>query len=366
MEKINVLELVDNLEIGGAENVVKMLAEGFDKEKFNIIVCSISIGGFYVNELRKKGIKVYVLNKKHGIDFSIISKIRKVIRKEKIDIIHTHLWTADLWGRFAAILERKKVISTAHNVEIWKKKHHKLIDRLLAPFTYKIVAVSNEVKNFYINKIGIDKRKLLTIHNGIDIKYIKPNKSKDEMLKKLGIKGQVVGIVGRLHPQKDHKNFLKAVRLVLKEIPNTNFLIVGNGLLRKELEDYVRKLKIDDNVKFLGLRKDIYNIFNIMDVNVLSSIHEGHPIVLLEAMFLKIPSVVTRVGGNPELIEDGRNGFVVPSRDSEALAKSIVKLLKNKNLREKFGEGSRIKIEKNFSSDKMIEKYEMLFNHIKT
>jgi glycosyltransferase involved in cell wall biosynthesis len=212
----------------------------------------------------------------------------------------------------------------------------------------------------------LPEEKTSIIYNGIDIdEYQKPidkNKKKAE----IGIKEDefVIGNVANLYPVKGQIYLLRAAQKVLKEIPNTKFLIIGRGELENELKIEAQNLGILSYVKFLGFREDVKELYKIMDVFVLSSLAEGLPLSLIEAMASKVPVVATDVGGIPEVIESGVNGFLVPSANADALTKKITYISKNKTLAEIFAHSGYNKIKEQFSFESMINKYIEIYSNL--
>jgi glycosyltransferase involved in cell wall biosynthesis len=354
MRKANILQIIDTLKLAGAERIVTDLAINLDKDKYNVIICCLrKEGGPLVKELRKKGIKVIILDKKLGMDFSIIRKIRKIIKEEKIDLVHTHLFTANLWGRLAAILMNKTIIVTEHNTDYWKNWLHKFIDKFLEKFTNKIITVSDGVSSFYQEYENIPRNKIKTIYNGIDLRKFSNSKHFSK-------KARIIGMIARLNEQKNYRNFLNAAYIINKQDTNINFLIVGEGPLKEDLEKYAQRL--GKNIKFLGQRKDIPEIIKGIDIFVLSSDYEGLPLTILEAMAASKSVVATNVGGIPEAVEDGKTGILVPPKNPDALANAIMKLLKNPRLRKQMGEAGRKRAEKYFTMEKMVKKYEDVYD----
>ncbi|MCM8773771.1 MAG: glycosyltransferase, partial [Candidatus Omnitrophica bacterium] len=284
--RMNILYIIWSLGLGGAERIVVNLVKGLDKNRFNPIVCCLNDKGFFADELEKGGIKVIALNKKPGIDLSIIAKIIRLIKKHNIDIVHTHLWGANCWGRVAAVLSKVRVIiATEHSVDVWKPKYYFLIDRLLSKFTHKIVVVSQAVRDFYKSK-GISEEKLEVIYNGINEEdFCIKSEVREKIRKELGVEDntKVLGIIGRLVEPKGHKFLFNAMGL-LDGRYNLKLVVVGDGVERETLKEMVRSLGLEDKVIFTGLRNDVNNILQAIDILVIPSLREGLPLVMLESM----------------------------------------------------------------------------------
>ncbi len=199
MKKINVWEVIATLDIGGAEKQLVQLVRNLDREKYNITVCCLTRGGPLLPVIGKMGIEVIVLNKRSKFDFFVIFRLAGLLRKKKTDLVHTYMFTSNTFGRIAAILARIPVIiSSERNVDSWKKWYHKAIDRFLSRFTDQIIANAHAVRRFYIEKIGISPKKILTVYNGIDLREFEGAVATKEIKRHLGIDPfhYIVGSIG--------------------------------------------------------------------------------------------------------------------------------------------------------------------------
>lgn len=365
--RTNILYIIWSLGLGGAEQVVINLAKGLDKNRFRVFICCLNDEGPFADELKKAGIRIFALNKRPGLDFSIIGKIKKIIRENYIKVVHTHLWGANLWGRLAAIAAGRPVVITEHNVDVWKKAHHRLMDRCLSPFTAKVCVVSERVRLFYKEKVGIPEKKLEVVYNGINPAPVRAPESRvAEAKQELGIAENipVLANIGRLVPAKANHIFTEAVETLVKRGHRFYAMIIGDGPLMEELIDHNREMVDKGILKFTGLRKDVPVLLDFTDVSVLSSTREGFSIVVLECMAKGIPFVATDVGGNSEQIIDGKTGFLVPRGDARALADAIEKLLKDSGLRRRMGEEAKRIVAEKFALGKMVKRHEEIYEKV--
>ena len=416
---INVLYIIWSLGLGGAEQVVISLARGLDKSKFRPFICCLNDEGRFSEELKKEGIQVFALNKVKGIDFSVVPKLVKIIRDNNIQIVHTHLWGANFWGRFAANAAKVPVVITEHNVDVWKSPLHFMIDRFLFKKTDCFIAVSETVRNFYAQKLGVVKERMRVVYNGVSIGCRLQAtgcklQEKKNLKEELGIKDdeKVISVIGRLVPQKGVSFFLEALkkmmvdgRWTMDDGRKIKVLIVGDGPLLESLKlqaasyglfeakppqisaDAVPgRLSLEqDKVIFTGFRKDVREILSITDILVLPSSREGLPIILLEAMAEGAIVVATCVGGTPELVQDGVNGFLVEYGDVEGLQKILIDLLDGPlqaagieakplcNLAEtvpgrlslfQIKENARITVKEKFSLAKMVSEHQGIYQRL--
>jgi glycosyltransferase involved in cell wall biosynthesis len=369
MEKINVLLLLYSIKPAGAEKVVLSLAKCIDKSKYNPVVCALK-GGELLNDFIKLNIPVYVLNKKTGFDLSVIWKLYRIIKKEKINIIHSHNFSPNFWGRLIGYITGVHVlIITEHTIATTKSRVQKLIDRLLSGITDKIIAVSHRVRDSHIEQEKISPEKIITIYNGIEGLNIDDDNMltfKNEFKKWANIPHThyLITTIGRLESPKGHINLFKAIPLVINRYPQTTFLIVGDGSLRNQLEDLVQRLNIKENIVFTGFRSDISDILYISDLCVVPSYREGFSITVLEAMSVGKPVVATDVGGNAEAVVNGKSGIIVKPQDHMLLADAIIKVISDTNMRQRMGAYGKERYQHYFTLQKMKEETENIYNDL--
>jgi len=363
---IRIMHIVFSLGMGGLENLVLNLLKSLDTSRYTPFICSLTDGGQLTKEFSKCGIKVFSMGKKSGVDYALHFRLAKLLRQQKIDLVHTHNNAPFYYGTIAAKIARIPVIiHTEHRESDRRGKKIVLMSKLLSRGINTIVADCQNVVDFLCNVRGISNAKIRIIFNGIDIN--KYTNSLDVLKKKqeLGIDKDslIIGNVARLVPMKDHMNLLEAFHSINKSLPNTKLVIVGDGKLRKDLEKRAEELNLDGSVIFLGIRTDIPEILNVFDVFVLSSESEGLSLSLLEAMAASKPVVATNVGGNSEVIDDGATGLLVPPKNSKGLADALIKILSNKELSNSIGIAGQRKVKERFSLEFMTKEYEELYEH---
>jgi glycosyltransferase involved in cell wall biosynthesis len=228
----------------------------------------------------------------------------------------------------------------------------------------RIIAVSSQIERVLSQKYG--RGKVVQIHNGICLNRVRLTKSTEETRKGLGLTTgrRLIGTVGRLTAVKGHAHFLLAARQLLEDGEDLHFVIVGDGPLLDQLREKAEELGIKDNVMFLGHRDDTYDLLRAMDIFVLPSLHEGIPMVMLEAMALARPVVASRVGGIPEVLTDQVHGLLVSAGNPVELTRACEKFLKNQVLAESCGRAGQMRIEQEFSSEAMGEKVASLYQEL--
>lgn len=360
--------VIDHLGAGGAQRQVIEYLKHADRNKYDITVVNLDNGYASVaNEIIELNYRVIGI--KHSGFFNLFTLINltRIFKRENPDIVHTYLFTSDCYGRLAAKLAGvKKVVCATRGIDAWKKWHHIQADRILALFTDSITVNAENIKPYLIKIEKIRADKIVKIYNGIDLRRFKGLRSSSGI--KLGLhipeNSLLVGMVGRLSKPKDYETFFHAVKIILKQLTDTYFLVVGDGALKSRLQFMVNDLGIKEKVIFTGAREDALDLINTMDVCVLSSHYEGCPNVILEYMACKKPVVASNVGGCPELVIDGKTGFIVPEANPETLASKLIELLNNQGLRKQMGECGRKRVEEYFTSDIMAENTEKLYKKL--
>ena len=226
----------------------------------------------------------------------------------------------------------------------------------------KIVTVSKNLKNRLINEIKIKPEKIIHIPNGVDTNKFNIYR-KEFTRKKFGFKKEdfIIGIVARLDPIKNHKTLFFAFKEIVKNYPQVKLIIVGDGSLREELKEKSYQLGIKNKVIFMGERDNVSEILKTFDIFVLPSLNEGMSNTILEAMATGIPVIASNVGGNPELVIDGRTGFLFSPNDVESLVQKIKTYILHPELKQKHGYNARKRVEEKFSLDQMVRRYEELY-----
>ncbi|MGG3478579.1 glycosyltransferase [Peribacillus frigoritolerans] len=337
MKKIKILHVIPDFGTGGAEKLVLDLLSNYDKSKFTMAVLSLynKSNTIYEKQLEKKGVEVFYLGKKPGIDISMINKIIKIFKKYNPAVIHTHRYVVRYTLIPSVLLRIPIRIHTVHNIA------EKELDRIGIKlqniayrfFNYIPVAISTSVKNSITDLYKI-KSDIPLINNGIDIeKYIFKGIKKNS-----GIINLIH--IGRFSPQKNHDFLIDVFSRVAKEKSNVRLRLVGDGELRKHIEDKVKFMGIVDRVEFLGIREDIPNLLAESDIFLMSSDWEGLPLTLLEAMASGLPIVATKVGGIPDVAKHNSNAILVPRKNKELFYKAIVNLIEDFDLRNSMSEKS--------------------------
>lgn len=371
IKPIKVAHVITGLGIGGAERFLRTLAVAVDRSKYDLQFFCVVSGGKLIPEIEKLGYQVHVIpcyNWDRKIPFRFVLtniwKLIRIFRREKFDIIHTHLYRANMIGRIAAILAGVPYLyATEHNTNSWKKPADIFWDRLLAKFSNKIIAVSDYVRYFTISQERLDPQKVATLWHGIWLRDFDEVNSRLETRDRLGFHSSqpVIGSIGRLVPQKGYNFFIESIPTILNKFPDAQFMIVGDGPLKDELTEQAKYLGLDSNLTLTGFRKDIPYLLKAMDIFALFSLWEGFGIVLIEAMACSLPIVATNVGPIPEVVIHEETGLLIEPEKPKEISKAIIKLLENPQLIRQFGANGRKRVEANFTAEKMIENLEKIY-----
>ena len=364
MAGAHVLQLIDSLNIGGAEILLRDLSLGLVQRGFRVSI-GYSTPGPLARDLQELGLPVTRLPRLMRIDPILFSGMIRLMRKDPPQIVHTHLFKSDFHGRLAArIAGVPVVVSTLHSIDRWAQKRPLgSLYGLTSRFADRIIAISEDVKKFHITNTGVDESKFVTIENGVDVaRFARQHAAGQNVRKEFSLEGSafVFGIVGRLTPPKAHRVFLQAAALILQSLPLARFLIVGDGPLRGDLESYAQELDIQNLVIFTGMRRDIPAVLAALDALVISSLWEGIPVTLLEGMASSLPVVGTKVGSIPDVVTE-ETAILVPPSDPAAIAQACLRLANDRELRFRMGESGLKRVNAYYSMDAMIDRTTALY-----
>lgn len=366
-----------------------------------ILIISESTGGGVrrhlldlLNEINKTKYKVFMLYSKEGADsvflnaiqklksdgiifiessqlersknlFKVIlsvKELKRIVNEIKPDIIHCHSSIAGAYGRIATFNNKKiKKIYTPHaymaqnpNLSLSKRRIFIFLEKIMNYRTDMTINVSKGEREFAVDNKITTKDKSKVIYNGIN--YEMPKKNKDPQKRKTII------TVARMAPQKNPKMFIDIANKVLKKNKNCNFIYVGDGPLFKEMQSYINSLNLMENIQLVGFKKNVEHYLLSSDLYLSTSLYEGMPYSLIEAVANKLPIVATNVIGNNEIVEDGFNGYLVSIDNVNEAAERIIELLSDDELRHKLSENSFIKYSRDFSLGQMIKKIESVYD----
>jgi len=358
MKKIKLIHLITSLNFGGAEIMLLNLVRFLDKEKFEIKIGSLIEDGPLKKKFENLKIEVKVFKKKSKLGLELIPQLKKYFLKERPQIVHTHLFASDFWGKIAAWQAKVPfIVTTEHNLNFNEGKIKHLLKRITYRFTSKVIAVSQTVADYLKEKYRVSPQKIKVIYNGIDLAFWQREK------KKLKREEIIIGNVGRLEKQKGQRYLLLAFKEVLQEFPKARLQIIGQGREKENLFNLAQDLEIKERVEFISPSLKIKEIMEGFDLFVLSSLWEGFGLSLLEAQALGIPVITSDIGGCNEFIYHRVNGLLFPKANPLALASEIIWLLKHPQEGEKIVREGLERIKK-FDIKKIVKEYEELYEDI--
>jgi glycosyltransferase involved in cell wall biosynthesis len=366
---VPVLFLLPALPVGGAERQIATLARGLDPRRFRAVVACQHALGPVAEELATAGVRVHLLGNGRRRDPGFVGRVASLARSERVRVIVSHGFSTGVAARLAGCLSGVPVrILAEHSTgerDMSPGRHR--VNRLLVPLTTAWVAVAHGQREYLEGTKGVPAGRLHVIPNGIDPGPFSPVGARARIRAELAIPldAPVAGMLAVLRPEKDARTFLLAARFVVDELPAARFLLVGDGPEREHLLGEARVLNLSDHARLIGRRRDVPAVLTAFDVSVLCSTDvETFPLAFLESMATGLPLIGTRVGGLPEMIDDGVNGLLVRSRDPRGLADAMLRVLRDAELRRAWGEASRRKVESEFGEDRMIRAYEDLFREL--
>lgn len=363
--RIRVLQFTHDLKVGGLQRVVQTLCRSIDKTQFDVAVLCLREIGPLAEDLRSAGIPVHMLRRFKGLrNHTAFLQVARLLREERIDVVHTHNTGPFIHGVLGALPAGvKTVVHTDHARDFPDAWRFMVVENILARFAYRVVGVSEHSTSQLRRYERIPSRKLTTIINGVDASLLHVSTTRELKRQELGIApdAPVLGIVARLHDQKGMPFLLQSVAMLRETFPDLVLLVAGDGPLEAELKQNACDLDIQDRVQFLGVRHDVPDLLNVFDLFVLPSLWEGLPMVILEAMAVGCPVLASDVGGVGRAIEHGVTGSLVPAKDVQSLTREISRLLTHEAVRQTYVENAKRKFEAEFSAAAMTRQYERLY-----
>lgn len=357
----SILMIALKLDVGGLERLLIELMLELSARGYHVVLCTLQEPGTLAGELDDSDVKVIPLYKPEGISFKATLGILKIIKDENIDLIHTHNAAAHFYGAQAAFLSRTPLINTKHGQDAFNPRGYfrNFLCHLVSKY---VVAVSNETRKMCTDLERCPEKKLKVIINGVNVDpYIKAAEDFEKRQNQDPNKPLVIGHVGRLSDVKNQGMMIRVFNQFKDSFPNSKLELVGDGPNRAQLEALTQELGLEEQVIFLGYRSDIPDLVAQFDWFCLSSLSEGLPLVIIEAMAAKCPIVSTNVGGLAEIVKHGINGYLVPSQDEEAMLNRWLELAQSSENRTNFGAMGQQLATKEFGLSKMVDQYEELY-----
>ena len=362
-----VVHLIYKLDVGGLEKVMLDCIQGTVHKGVEHAVIALTEATEFAQML-PENVQVFSLNKKPGSDLACHIRLFRILRKLKPAVIQTYNIATIEYHPIAWLAGVKGHIHAEHGRDIYdpkgENKKHNLLRRLMVFFIHSYIAVSDDLTQWLINYVGLSKKKVKLIYNGIDTEKFAQKQELSRDILPFGKNTYLFGAISRLTPIKDHQNLIHAFAILNNKLyqksnrtDDIKLVIVGDGPLATELRALVEELDLKDHVYFTGEQSEIEKILPELNVYVMSSIAEGIPLAILEAMSVGLPIVSTEVGGIPELLENNKQGLLVPAQDSEALANAMLWMLEHDVESLEQGKRNRDIVDSKFSLSAMVDSY---------
>jgi len=370
---LRILHLINDLSYAGAQRVIFNLVKAIDRNRFEPLVAVWGGPKEFVSHFEAINIKVIDLNAYGTIDIGAILRLYKFLRKNNIDVLHTHLFRMHIIGRLVGRLANVQyIVTTHHNMLESNHKVTRLLERVTRRLSDITTAVSRAAEESYFpssalfSKKGLlAGRKHFTIYNAIDIDEIDGAKEISVPWQKraeLGLGEEFIFVcVARLHPCKGHEYLLDAVNKLRQTHPFMRLILVGEGPIHAKLVQEVQIRGIDKYVLFCGVRNDIYEILHASNALVLPSVYEGFGIAIAEAMAVGLPVIATNLDTISEIVKNGETGLLVPPRNANKLAKAMAYIMDNPETAGRYGHNGRNRVDKLFSIKDIARQYEALY-----
>ena len=366
LSKCKVLLVTRNLEFGGVERRVALIAEFLDRDQFEAEVACLRNGGPYAEHLRSIGIPVHNLSVRSQLNPIVMQRLKSLIRRGQYDLVDCHQTRANIWGTRAARAGGVKgILASNYLIKNWKNPLLRRLEIGGFRIADRIVTDSRQLSEEISIRSGLPREKFATIPNGVPEPTV-DGEEVDRLRRRFSLKKEhtVFGMVGRLVPYKGQMLLLRAFNRVAEKIPFVRLLIVGKegqtGYLA-ELQEFVAGNSLQKRVIITEYSGNVHNVMSLMDVFVLPSSGESLPISILESLSLAKPVIATDVGGVANAVREGFNGFLIPEKDERALAERLLTLARDKGLRETFSRNSRALYEKDYRLENMIHRVQDLY-----
>ena len=364
--EITVCQVLLTLKTGGAEILAAQLARRLSGP-YRIVFACLESTGEVGDRLTAEGFAVHVLDKRPGVDQRVARRLRRVLHRERVDLIHAHQYGPLFYASLARLPSgRPPIVMTEHGTSYRapRRLRHAMVDRLLLRRRDRIYGVGREVARALVEVDGFPDRSVGVILNGVDLSpYVDCRRDRSAVRAEIGLGADdfVLILVARLVPVKDHSTALRTLKRLLGQRGDVRLVIVGDGSEASRLAGAVESQGLSPYVRMLGRRDDVPRLFGASDLAILTSLSEGIPLSLIEAMAAGLPVVATRVGGVPEVVVEGETGHLAPAGDDAALSGHVLDLIADPASRARLGEAGRERAHALFSEDAMCSAYDEVY-----
>ena len=366
MSRVRVLYTVPELCVGGAERQLLDLARGLDRRRFDPAIAVLRPEGALEPEARDAEIEVVCAARRGRFDPMPALRLAQHIEEHSVKVVHSFLFLDGVYARLGAALARAPVrVASMRGIDYAPGSPRCVVDRALKALTTCLVANSEWMRRRALGW-GMDGVRFEVIPNGVDFRRFEGVGDRIQARRELGLNHDdfVVGIVGRLSPEKDHGTFLRAAAKVAAECPRAAFVIVGDGPERPLIERTISFCGLGERVKMVGWRQDVPSLLSAMNVLALTSLSESFPNAILEAMAAALPVVATDVGGVAELVEPGVTALLASPGDADGVAQHLLTLANDGDVRRRMSAAGWRRARERFSLEAMVQRYERLYEEL--
>lgn len=352
---MRIIEVIGSLQIGGAENQVVQLLNGWDSFFHEKHLVTFQSTNTHLSDRVGADVIRHHVPLRRWRQIGCIFRLARLFRKIRPHVVQSHMFHTNVYTVLAARLAGVPVvIATEHGKNLWKKSWHRWIERMIvSPLVTCRVAVSEDIRDIRVEAHEVPEAKIVVIPPCVPIPSDEGTYREGETIR--------IGAIGRMVEAKDYPTLIQAFASVIKSGVSAALIFLGDGPQRARLQDLAQEMLLSTCIHFPGFATDVGERLKTFDLVVFSSIREGIPVAMLEAMAAGIPIVATRVGGIPEVITDGMNGLLVESGSPEALAKAIARVAADPDLRKTLGRQGRQKVIALHSRESVCQRYENLF-----
>ncbi len=361
-----VCQLVHGLPVGGTEVLVDRLVRRL-ASRFRIVIACLDEIGELGQRLIDDGVQVHSLHRRPGFDWSCVRRLARLLADERVQLVHAHQYTPFAYAAATRLLGRRpRIVFTEHGrfYPDYASRKRKVFNRLMTTRRDRLIAVGASVRQALIDNEGLSASQIQVIYNGVDLSPLAgASGRRAPMRQELGVTDDefLVLQVARLNTIKDHATAIRALAAAIPSCPHMRLALVGDGPERQNIETQIAAHKLEKHVTMLGQRRDVADLLAAADAFLLTSVSEGIPVTIIEAMATGLPVVSTAVGGVPELISHGESGLVAPAGDDAQLAEALVRLASDAGLRSQLAECARRRAVTRFSEDQMVDQYARLY-----
>ncbi|HVM96209.1 MAG TPA: glycosyltransferase [Candidatus Acidoferrales bacterium] len=368
------LFVITSSDFGGTETTLRELVLRLDPNQFKSAVCSLRPSGRIARDIAARGVRLFSLRMAERPRLAEllqgIVRLARWIDRHDVDLVQSFLYRANTLAPLAARLSRRRPLVVAGQRSLYPLggRRAAVAARWTWGFADRVIAVSNAVRDELIRTDGLPLGRIDVVENGVDTRYFHPPRGDSVARERFGIPRDAVVVsgVGRLSPEKGFDRLVEALSIARARGLPLHLLLAGDGPHRPQLEDQVRALGLAADVTFLGMLRDLLPLYAATDILALPSLEEGLPNALLEAMSSEIAVVASRVGGVPEVVEDGVNGLLVTPGDSAGLAEAVIRLAADPTLRHRLGNQARTCTSQRFDIGSMVERHACIYRNLLT